>query len=43
MQTPAMGEGQPMHQYVLRATQLESSSAEKDLGILVTTKLNESH
>ena len=29
-----------MHQCVLGATQLESSLAEKDLGVLVATKLN---
>ncbi|KAK4827003.1 hypothetical protein QYF61_013137 [Mycteria americana] len=29
-----------MHQYILGATQLENSLAEKDLGILVDTKLN---
>ncbi|GAB0183993.1 tubulin polymerization-promoting protein [Grus japonensis] len=30
----------PMHQYMLRVTQLESSLAEKDLGVLVDIKLN---
>ncbi|GAB0206125.1 mitochondrial enolase superfamily member 1 [Grus japonensis] len=30
----------PRHQYMLRATQLESSLAEKALGVLVDTKLN---
>ena len=30
----------PMHQYMLGATQLASSFAEKDLGVLVDTKLN---
>ncbi|PKU46006.1 hypothetical protein llap_3707 [Limosa lapponica baueri] len=30
----------PIHQYMLAATQLESSLAEKDLGVLVDTKLN---
>ena len=30
----------PMHQYMLWATQLESSFAEKDLGVLVAIKLN---
>ncbi|PKU31221.1 rna-directed dna polymerase from mobile element jockey-like [Limosa lapponica baueri] len=30
----------PMHQYMLGATQLESSLAEKFLGVLVDTKLN---
>ncbi|KAK4827507.1 hypothetical protein QYF61_018833 [Mycteria americana] len=29
-----------MHQYMLVASQLESSLAEKDLGVLVDTKLN---
>ncbi|PKU48658.1 rna-directed dna polymerase from mobile element jockey-like [Limosa lapponica baueri] len=35
-----LGRSNPMHQYMLEATQLESSSAEKDLGVLVNTKLN---
>jgi len=30
----------PMHQYTLGAVQLESRLAEKDLGVLVDTKLN---
>ncbi|GAB0184068.1 hypothetical protein GRJ2_000872100 [Grus japonensis] len=30
----------PMDQYMLGTTQLESSFAEKDLGVLVDTKLN---
>lgn len=29
-----------MHQYMLKANQLECSLVEKDLGILVDTKLN---
>ena len=32
----------PMHQYMLGATQLESILAEKDLGVLGVTKLNTS-
>ncbi|GAB0186483.1 mitochondrial enolase superfamily member 1 [Grus japonensis] len=32
-----------MHQYILGATQLESSFAEKDLGVPVDTKLKISH
>ena len=35
-----LGRNNPRHQYMLEATQLESSLAEKDLGILVDTKLN---
>jgi len=35
-----LGKNNPMHQYMLRATQLESSLAEKDLGVLVDTRLN---
>ncbi|KAK4808476.1 hypothetical protein QYF61_005793 [Mycteria americana] len=35
-----MGRNKPMHKYMLVATQLESSFAEKDLGILLDTKLN---
>ncbi|PKU46434.1 hypothetical protein llap_3283 [Limosa lapponica baueri] len=34
-----LGMNNPMHQYMLGANQLETSSAEKDLGILLDTKL----
>ena len=32
--------GNPMHQYILQATHLKSSSAEEDLGLLVDIKLH---
>ncbi|GAB0199636.1 mitochondrial enolase superfamily member 1 [Grus japonensis] len=35
-----LGRNRPWHQHVLGATQLESSLAEKDLGVLVDTRLN---
>ncbi|PKU37005.1 hypothetical protein llap_12690 [Limosa lapponica baueri] len=35
-----MGKNNPRHQYVLGLTQLENSVAEKDLGVLVDTRLN---
>ncbi|PKU33293.1 hypothetical protein llap_16403 [Limosa lapponica baueri] len=35
-----LGRNNPMRQYMLEADQLESSLAEKDLGVLVDTKLN---
>ena len=35
-----LGRNNPMHRYMLGATQLEISLAEKGLGILVDTKLN---
>ncbi|KAK4806774.1 hypothetical protein QYF61_005570 [Mycteria americana] len=35
-----LGRNNPMHRYMLGATQLESSLAEKDLGVLVDTRLN---
>lgn len=35
-----LGRNSTRHQYVLRATQLETISAEKDLGVLVDMKLN---
>ncbi|KAK4819767.1 hypothetical protein QYF61_011367 [Mycteria americana] len=38
-QSPAPGDSCTRHQDVLGATQLESSLAEKDLGVLVDTKL----
>jgi len=34
------GRGSPMHWYMLVTTQLESGFAEKDVGVLVGTKLN---
>jgi len=37
---PHLGRISPMYQYMLGAAQLESSLAEKDLGVLVDTKLN---
>lgn len=38
--TVAWGGTVPVHHHMLRMTQLENSSAEKDLVILVDTKLN---
>ena len=35
-----LGRNNPMHQCMLGATQLESSCKEKDLGVLVDTRLN---
>jgi len=35
-----LGRGSPMHQYMVEDPQLESSCAEKDLGVLVDSKLN---
>ncbi|KAK4828911.1 hypothetical protein QYF61_001469 [Mycteria americana] len=35
-----LGRKNPVHQYMLEATQVESSFAEKDLGVLVNTKFN---
>jgi len=35
-----LGRNSPRHQRMLRATQLESSLAGKDLGVLVGTTLN---
>lgn len=35
-----LGRNKPMHQYVLGSAQLESSLAEKDLGVQVNTRLN---
>ena len=37
-----LGKNNPIHPYMLAATQLESSFAENDLGVLVDTKLNTS-
>ncbi|GAB0208210.1 F-BAR domain only protein 2-like [Grus japonensis] len=39
-EVPHLGRNNPRHQYMLGATQLESSFAEKALGVLVDTKLN---
>ncbi|PKU29215.1 rna-directed dna polymerase from mobile element jockey-like [Limosa lapponica baueri] len=35
-----LGRNNPIHQHMLQAAQLESSLAEKDLGVLVGTRLN---
>jgi len=35
-----LGRNNPRHQYMLGAAQLENSLAEKDLGVLVDTRLN---
>ena len=35
-----MGRNNPRHQYIRGTNQLESSFAEKDVGVLVDTKLN---
>ena len=35
-----LGRNNSMHQYMLRANQLEKIFAEEDLGVLVDTKLN---
>ena len=40
MQNPAPREKYLRHQYILGADWLESSSAAKDLGVLVDSKLN---
>ena len=37
-----LGRNNPKHKYMLGATQMESSFAEKDLGVLVDTRLNTS-
>jgi len=38
-----VGRNNPMYQSLLGAIQLESSFTEKDMGVLVGTKLNMSH
>ena len=40
MQSPAPGKDHPKHQHVLGADWLESSFADKDLRVLVDSKLN---
>lgn len=40
IQSAPLRSSNPMLHYIFRAAQMESSSTEKDIGILVDTKLN---
>jgi len=37
---PHLGRNNSMHHYMLGETQLENNAAERDMGVLVDTKLN---